>query len=128
MDSQVENALRQGGIADMTTIGRRSGHPHRIEIFFHHFDGENFITGRPGFKRDWLANLAANPEFTLHLKHGLGADVPATATVITDPVRRRQVLYRARTESWGGDPAKVERDMDHWVTLAPLVSFTPLNN
>ena len=35
--------------------------------------------------RDWLANLAAQPQFTFHLKHGVVADLPATATVIVSP-------------------------------------------
>ena len=128
MDPQVENALRNGGIAEITTTGRKSGQPRRIEIFFHHFDGEYFLSGRPGFKRDWLANLSSNPVFTLHLKRGIEANVPAVATLITDPDRRREVLYRARTESWGVDPAKAERDMDHWVATAPLASFEPQDN
>jgi len=128
MDPQVENALRNGGIAEITTIGRRSSQPHRIEIFFHHFDGEYFLSGRPGFKRDWLANLSSNPGFTLHLKRGIEADVPAVANLITDPDRRQEILYRARTESWGVDPARAERDMDHWVATAPLASFKPQNN
>lgn len=128
MDAQVENALRNGGIAEITTTGRKSGKPRRIEIFFHQFDGEYFLSGRPGFKRDWLANLARNPAFTLHLKRGVEADVPAVATLITDPDRRREVLYRARTESWGVDSARAERDMDYWVATAPLVSFRPQNN
>lgn len=35
--------------------------------------------------RDWLANLAAEPRFTFHLKHGIVADLPAVATVVNDP-------------------------------------------
>lgn len=128
MDPQVENALRNSGVVHITTLGRRSGQPHRIEIFFHNLDGEYFLSGRPGFKRDWLANLASNPAFTLHLKPGIGTDVPAIATVITDSDRRREVLYRARTESWGVDSVKAERDMDHWVATAPLVSFKTQDN
>ena len=45
--------------------------PRRTEIYFHQFDGKFYLTGRPGFKRDWVANIVANPEFTLHLKHGV---------------------------------------------------------
>ena len=65
MDSIIEEALEAGGPVDITTTGRKSGAPRRKEIFFHTFDGEHYISGRPGFKRDWLANLVANPRFTL---------------------------------------------------------------
>ena len=71
-------------MVDITTIGRTTGLPRRIEIYFHHFDGEYLITGRPGRRRrDWLANMVANPAFTLHLKRGVSADLPATAVEIS---------------------------------------------
>ena len=123
MDQDIAAALARGGIADITTTGRKSGLPRRIEIFFHSFDEGYFIAGRPGFKRDWLANLEANPGFTLHLKRSVSADVPARATVIKDRDRRWHILYRARTESWGVDPARAERDHEIWVAQSPLVSF-----
>jgi deazaflavin-dependent oxidoreductase (nitroreductase family) len=123
MDAAVENALARGGIADITTTGRKSGLPRRIEIYFHNFDGNYYLSGRPGFKRDWVANLAAHPRFTLHLKRGAAADIPAVATLVKDPQRRWDLLFRARTESWGVDPERARRDHQHWVDTAPLVSF-----
>ena len=123
MDSAVIATLGDGGIADITTTGRRTGTPRRIEIFFHSFDGDYYITGRPGFKRDWLANMGANPEFTLHLKRGVRADVPVSAQAITDPVERETVLRRILTESWDNPPEKVDHIIDRWVAGAPLVRF-----
>ncbi len=68
--------MDRGGIADITTIGRKTGLARRIEIYFHQFDGKYYLTGRHGRKRDWEANIEAHPEFTLHLKRGVKADVP----------------------------------------------------
>ena len=124
MDPEVTAALERGGVADITTIGRQTGTPRRIEIYFHHFDGQYYLTGRPGFKRDWLANLTANPAFTVHLKRGVGADLPAVAEPITDVERRSAVLYRILTESWGTDPEKARADLGVWVQSAPLVQFS----
>ena len=88
---------------DVTTTGRRSGLPRRIEIWMLDVDGRFFITGTPG-RRDWLANLRADPRLVVHLKHKAGVDIEATATSVTDPVLRRRVLehlsatwYRSRT-------------------------------
>src|SRR5215475_2400085 len=36
MDEQVQRALEQVGVIDITTRGRTTGQPHRIEIRFHH--------------------------------------------------------------------------------------------
>ena len=123
MEDRVRNALEAGGIADITTIGRKSGRPRRIEIYFHHFDGDFILTGRPGFKRDWMANLMANPEFTLHLKRDVTEDVRMVATPIDDPEERADVLYRVLTESWGTNPDKARADLHVWVEKSPLIRF-----
>lgn len=123
MDSFLTNALNAGGVVDITTIGRKSGKPRRIEIYFHGLDGELFITGRPGFPRDWLANLKANPQFTLHLRQ-VEADVAMVAEPIDDPDLRREVLYRILTESWDTAPDQASAQLGRWVADAPLVRFT----
>ena len=123
MEPSTREALSRGGIVDITTTGARSGLDRRIEIVFHHFDGRFFITGRPGFKRDWLANMVANPSFKLHLKRGLSADLRAQASEITDSGHRAEVLYRILTESWDNEPAKAEHILPRWVEQAPLVEF-----
>lgn len=121
MDPSVEHALERGGIVDITTTGRRSGQPRRIEIYLHNFDGELWLTGRPGFPRDWVANLKADPSMTLHLKRSVTADLPAQGTVVTDPVEKAPVVLRARVESWRADPAQARADLDHWAETSPLV-------
>ena len=66
MDAEAQQALlkalQDDRLIDITTTGRKSGEPHRIEIGFHFVDGHVYITGRPGL-RGWYANLLANPDF-----------------------------------------------------------------
>jgi hypothetical protein len=123
MDTNVQSALDAGGTADITTIGRKTGQESRIEIFFHGLDGTYYLTGQPGFKRDWLANMGANPEFTLHLKGTVIADLPVTAEVVNDPTERETVLRRIMAESWDNPPEKIDHIIGRWVESAPLVSF-----
>jgi len=125
MDQAVNEALDRGGIADITTVGRNSGKPSRIEIYFHHFDGEYVLTGRPGRKRDWEANIIANPEFTLHLKRGVTADLPVIGEPVTDENERARLVRRARIESWSADPHEVESTLTSWVRTAPFIKFRP---
>ena len=124
MDKATIDALSRGGVVDITTVGAKTGADRRIEIAFHQFDGKYYITGKPGFRRDWLANLIANPEFTVHLRDVANTDVAATADEITDEDRRTAVLYRILTESWDNEPAKAEHILPRWVADAPLVEFT----
>jgi deazaflavin-dependent oxidoreductase (nitroreductase family) len=77
MNEQVQQALRQDRVIDITTSGRKTGLPRRKEIWFHNVDDCLYITGTPGRPRDWLANLLAHPQFTFHLKESVQADLPA---------------------------------------------------
>ena len=112
----VADALRHGGVMDITTTGRKTGLPRRIELVFHNVEGRIVISGRPGFPRGWIANLRANPEFTFHLKRGIQADLPAHGRVVTD-VGEREQLLRQVSRAWG-------IDLGLMVRSAPLVEVT----
>src|SRR5258708_19795055 len=93
LDERVKGALARGGVIDITTVGRQSGRPRRIEIVFHNIDGKIYISGVPSpTRRAWLANLDARPEFTVHLKGAVRADLPAKARIIEDEAERRRIL------------------------------------
>lgn len=127
MDATVKEALDGGGIADITTTGRRSGVPRRIEIYFHQFDGRYYLTGRPSSRRrDWEANIIATPEFTLHLKRGIEADVPVVGHPESDPDERGRVLRRALIENWDSPPDGVEASLHKWVKGSPFIEFEPV--
>ncbi len=117
LDQPIRDALDRGGKIDITTKGRKTGEPHRIEIVFHNVGGRLYISGMPGFKRSYIANLAADPHFTFHLKDGVSADLAATARIITDEAERRAVLIPI-ARSWKRD------DVDVMVELSPLFEVT----
>jgi deazaflavin-dependent oxidoreductase (nitroreductase family) len=128
MEAAVVEALRRGGVADITTIGRKTGLPRRIEIYFHQFDGKWYLSGRPGFKRDWVANIAAHPEFTLHLKRGVVADVPVRGELEPDREEKARILYRVLVESWGSDPERSRAALDRGVDTAPFIRVAPIED
>ncbi|MFL5906627.1 MAG: nitroreductase/quinone reductase family protein [Solirubrobacterales bacterium] len=114
MDERIQRALASDRTIDITTIGRRSGEPRRIEIWMYRYDGRTFLSGSPG-RRGWYANLLANPEFTFHLKGSAQADLPAVARPITDQAERREVVKGIRDELGRGSG-----DLDEWVARSPL--------
>ena len=59
MDSGREQALKTDSLIDITTTGRKTGKPSRIEIAFHNFDGVLYITGLPG-KRELNSKRLCN--------------------------------------------------------------------
>jgi deazaflavin-dependent oxidoreductase (nitroreductase family) len=118
MDDRTREALADDLTIDITTTGARTGQPRRLEIWMLHIDGRYFITGTPG-RRDWLANLTANPDFTVHLKQAVHADLAARAAVVTDEETRRAVLAHA-TATW----YRGEVPLDDLVAAAPMVEVT----
>lgn len=123
MNADLKEGFERGGVVDITTTGARSGQPRRIEINFIILDDQYFITGHPGRKRDWLANMNANPDFTIHLKRGQSVDVAAKAAEVSDKAERSKVLYRILTETWGNPVSKADHILPRWVAGAPLVEF-----
>jgi len=115
LDGRIKTALARGGTIDITTIGRKSGRPRRLEIVFHNIDGRIYISGQPSpARRSWLANLAANPEFTFHLKGAVRADLPATARIIDKEDERRRILAGV-ARNWR------RTDVDRMVLQSPLI-------
>jgi len=118
MNETIHDALGRGGTIDITTTGRQTGLPRRIEIVFFNFDGRLYISGRPSpRRRSWLANLADHPAFTFHLKRPVAADLAATAREVTDPAERRTILARV-ANAWR------RTDVDTMVEQSPLVEVT----
>ncbi|MFC5834364.1 nitroreductase/quinone reductase family protein [Nonomuraea insulae] len=109
---------------DITTLGARSGLPRRIEIWFHHVDGCWYLTGMP-MPRSWYANVRANPRFVVHLKHGVQADLPATAMPVDEPIRQRVITAVLDLQNRPEIAARVSRrqSLDEWLAHSPLVEI-----
>ncbi|HEV8489305.1 MAG TPA: nitroreductase/quinone reductase family protein [Candidatus Limnocylindrales bacterium] len=115
IEDRIRRALSRGHRIDITTTGRHSGRPRRIEIVFHNFDGPIYISGLPRReRRSWLANLDADPQLTIHLKGPVKADLPARARIIDDPAEREAILGRI-AQVWG------RTDLDTMVRWSPLI-------
>jgi deazaflavin-dependent oxidoreductase (nitroreductase family) len=115
IDEQVRRALSRGHTIDITTTGRQSGQPRRIEVVFHNFDGRLYISGLPRRqRRSWLANLDADPALTFHLKGPVKADLPARARILVDPAER-EALFRRIAQVWG------RTDIETMVRWSPLI-------
>jgi deazaflavin-dependent oxidoreductase (nitroreductase family) len=116
MDEKILGALQRDRTIDITTIGRKSGQPRRIEIWFYRADGRYFLSGSPG-RRAWVANLLVHPEFTFHLKGSVRADLPARAQQISDPAERRAIFTTILKD------LQMSRDLEAWMSGSPLLEI-----
>jgi deazaflavin-dependent oxidoreductase (nitroreductase family) len=117
MNDQIRRRLAKGHRIDITTAGRKTGEPRRIEIVFHNIDGRLIITGSPRAdrKRAWLFNLEADPHLTFHLKGSTQADLSGTARVITDDTERRSIADWIVANAWPG------QDVEAMTAYAPMI-------
>jgi deazaflavin-dependent oxidoreductase (nitroreductase family) len=93
----------------LTTRGRVSGRPHRIEIWFA-LDGATLYLLSGGRDRsDWVRNLGKTPEVTVEL----GADVFAgRARIVEDAAedeRARALVHDKYAAGYGGDLTRWRR-------------------
>jgi len=123
MNEKIDASLAHGHTIDITTTGRRTGLPRRIEIVFHNMNGRLIITGTPrsDHKRARLYNLEADPSLTFHLKGSVDADLPATARVITDPGERRAIAEWVVANAWRN------QDVEAMTAWAPMIEVTILD-
>jgi deazaflavin-dependent oxidoreductase (nitroreductase family) len=67
VNTSVQTALDGDRTVSITTTGRKTGQPRTAEIWFHRVGGCYYLSGLPG-RRGWLANLLAEPGFTVHFR------------------------------------------------------------
>ena len=111
----VRVELADDPTVDITTTGRHTGQPRRIEIWMLDVDGRFFIMGTPG-PRDWLANLHVDPTLVVHLKRHAHVDLTARAMPVTDAATRRAVVEHL-SATW----YRTQQPLDMLVDTAPMV-------
>ncbi len=114
LDQSTIDQLRTTMTVDFTTIGRNSGQPRTIEIWWFHVDGRFIITGTPG-PRDWLANIRRDPTIVITSPHG---DFHGTAVEISDPNFKRTVFTHPDI-GW----YQTQAQLDHLIETAPMIEI-----
>ncbi|GIG86967.1 nitroreductase/quinone reductase family protein [Plantactinospora endophytica] len=118
------NSSRAERTIEITTLGRRSRIPRRIEVWLHRVDSRWYLTGMP-VPRSWYANLRANPQFIVHLKHGVTADLPATAVPVDEQTRRRMIAAALDLQNRPDLAPRIgpRQSFDEWFAHSPLVEI-----
>lgn len=87
----------------LTTTGRVTGRPHRIEIWFAHRAGTLYFLCGDGERADWVRNLRRDPRVRVRVGR---RSYPGTGRVVADPRERRlarALVYRKYTERYADD-------------------------
>ena len=105
---------------DVTTIGRRSGEPHEIEIWFGVIDDTMYLISGNGPTADWYRNALNDSQVSVRLAGEMHEGV---AREVTDPDERRRVgdLMGAKYP-WDGD-SSIGLTRQAWCYEVPVVAI-----
>jgi deazaflavin-dependent oxidoreductase (nitroreductase family) len=104
--------------AYLTTIGRQSGRPHRIEIWFAAEDGRVYLLSGGRERSDWVRNFQVNERVTVELGNETHAGVARVLQPGTvEDQRARELLVSKYREG---------NDLDEWgrTALPVVIEFT----
>jgi deazaflavin-dependent oxidoreductase (nitroreductase family) len=86
----------------LTTIGRRSGRPRRIEIWFTSRDGRDYVIAETGHAAHWVQNLLADPRVRWRVGRRTRRGRARILDSPADAAMRRAAQARSRQKyGWG---------------------------
>lgn len=92
----------------LTTTGRRTGRPHRIEIWYAVEGGTLYLLSGGGRSSDWVQNLEADPAVLLEL----GGEVRSARARVLDDGREEE--QRARSLVYAKNAPRSDGDLTGW--------------
>lgn len=101
----------------LTTSGRISGTPHRIEIWFVLADETVFLMAGDRDRSDWVRNLMAAPDVELELG---GRKRSTIARVVAEGTEEEAAARRLMLEKYGARDAD---DLTEWGRTALVVAI-----
>ena len=76
-------------VADLITIGRKTGQPRKVELRFLYLNGNFYATSSKVQGKHWCQNMIKNPAVEINAK---GEKFTCLATQVTDEALRKQIL------------------------------------
>lgn len=103
----------------LTTVGRRSGVPRRIEIWFTRHEGRYYLVAEHGRRAQWVQNLVAEPAVRVRV----GARSLRAHARVVDHAAERALVRAVRR----GSEAKYGWGAGLVVELSPAARATTLS-
>ena len=93
-------------VAYLTTVGRISRRPHRIEIWFAHHNSRLYMLSGGGLRSDWVENIINTPHVSVEIGQ---SEYRGVARLVSDPTEdrlARSIVFDKYNPSYGGDLTK----------------------
>ena len=119
MDLRALESIKKEQLAYLTTIGRKSGKPHTVELWFALAGGKIYLS-HEGATTDWMRNIASNRRVSIRLGSAIleaDAEIPEEAFAIK---AGQKALY----EKYYGPASQAK--IDDWFELSKIIELTPV--
>ena len=100
--------MRSRCVLLLTTRGRKTGQPRTGAVSFMPVEDHFVVFSGWGVGSNWFKNIRANPEVTVRVGR---QQLRATARVVEDPERRRQLMLQMQARSSGCGPPRPMRPL-----------------
>jgi deazaflavin-dependent oxidoreductase (nitroreductase family) len=112
MDLPTKDESANSQYLYLTTVGRTTGEPRQIEIWFIQSQGKFYVLAEHFHRAQWVKNIARNPR--VHVRVG-DQEFEATARALDEQRDRKtwQTAQRLSLEKYGwgdGLPVEIVRD------------------
>jgi len=111
--------LRKEKFAYLTTVGRKTGRAHTVELWFALANGKIFLSHEGGHT-DWMKNIAHGSRVRLKIGR---LRLEADGTILQEG-ERRELGKRALYEKYYGPAPKAT--IDDWFELSTVIELTPV--
>jgi len=114
---QLLSQLLKEDYCYLTTIGRKSGNPHEIEIWFGIQGNSLYLLSGGGDDSDWVRNLRANPNVAVRIAKHTFTGIARIVSEEKEGMMARHMLAR-KYQGW-----KEGRKMSDWGRTALIVGI-----
>ena len=116
---EIMEILRDEKFAYLTTVGRRTGKPHTVQLWFAFADGRIFLS-HEGEYTNWMKNIIHAGRVRARIGR---LNLEASATIVKGG-KVRELGKISLYEKYYGPASK--RTIDDWFELSTIVELTPV--
>ena len=116
---EITRVLRDEKLAHLTTVGRRTGKPHTVELWFAFAGGRIFLS-HEGEYTDWMKNIIHDKRVRARIGR---LNLEAYATILKE-IKSRELGKTTLYEKYYGPAPK--STIDDWFELSTIIELAPV--
>jgi len=117
---EILDTISKEKFAHLTTVGRKTGRPHSVEVWFS-IAGQKIFLSHEGDYTDWMRNLAKNKRARIRIGR---SSLEADAAILGEG-ESKELGKRSLYEKYYGPAPKPT--IDDWFELSTIVELSSLN-